>query len=187
MKKVSIIVLICLVLALSIILMTNADKSKQTEENLLTTENEITDAANNQTIEAFYADKDIFEKTVELMLTYEANSVMVSYNRDNGTILASVDNEIVSAENLFDKSARELIIRCFSEMSEVSYEEADLVISKQSPEVNCTIDSESVNFNFRVKSDSAYVDYGITYCVDIGDSNYKQIEENWYWFEFGLV
>ena len=184
MKKVSIIVIICLVLALSIILM---KVTKQTEENLLTTENETTEVVNNQTIEAFDADKDIFEKTAELMLNYKANSVMVSYDRDNGTILASVDNEIISAENLFDKSARELIIRCFSEMSEVSSEETDFVISKQSPEVNCTIDSESVNFNFRVKSDSEYVDYGITYCEDIGDSNYKEIEENWYWFEFGLV
>ena len=187
MKKVSIIVIICLVLSVSIILMANNDKLKQTEENLLTTENETTEVVNNQTIEAFYADKDIFEKTAELMLNYKANSVMVSYDRDNGTILASVDNEIISAENLFDKSARELIIRCFFEMSEVSSEETDLVISKQSPEVNNTIDSDSVNFNFRVKSDLEYTDYGITYCENIGDSNYKEIEENWYWFEFGRV
>ena len=187
MKKVSIIVIACLILLLSIILMANNDKLKQTEENLLTTENETTEVVNNQTIEAFYADKDIFEKTAELMLNYKANSVMVSYDRDNGTILASVDNEIISAENLFDKSARELIIRCFSEMSDVSSEKTDLVISKQSPEVNNTIDSDSVNFKFRVKSDLEYTDYGIIYCENIGDSNYKEIEENWYWFEFGLV
>ena len=187
MKKVSIIVIICLVLSVSIILMTNIDKLKQTEENILTTENETTEVVNNQTIEAFYADKDIFEKTAELMLTYKENSVMVSYDRDNETLLASIDNEIVSVDNLFDESARELIIRCFSEMSKVSSEETDLVISKQSHEVNNTIDSDSANFNFRVKSDSEYVDYGIIYCKDIGDSNYKEIEENWYWFEFGLV
>ena len=187
MKKVSIIVIICLVLSVSIILMSNIDKLKQTEENILTTENKITEVVNNQIIEVFYADKDIFERTSELMQDCRGNSVIVSYDRKNGALLSSIDNEIISIDNLFDESAQELILSCFAEMSKVSAEEVNLVISKLSPEVNNSVNSESINFKFRAKSDSEYADYGITFCRDIGDSNYKKIEENWYWFEFGLV
>ena len=187
MKKVSIIVIICLVLSVAIILVTNVDKLKQTEENIQTTENETTEVVNNQIIEAFYAGKDIFERIAELMQDCRGNSVIVSYDRENGALLLSIDNEIISIDNLFDESAQELLLSCFAEMSKVSDEEVNLLISKLSPEVNNSINSESINFKFRAKSDSEYVDYGITFCRDIGDSNYKKIEENWYWFEFGLV
>mgnify|MGYP003303148529 CR=1 FL=1 len=166
------------------------DELELTTTNTDIVENEIMNNMEyiyNEIIERFIISRENFEKTVDLMLGCEEPSILISFDRDNYMLRVSIDNEIIPVEDLFENSEIELILNCFVQMSKACSEEVRLVISKQSPKDYWSIDSTSVIFMFRTNFDSEYVDYGITYCRNIGDSNYKKIEDNWYWFEFWLV
>ena len=71
-----------------------------------------------------------------------------------------------------------------SKISDIGY---NIAIVKKTPEDNLSIKSDSVDFWYRTKIEDEYIDYGITWCENIANSNYKKLDDNWYCFEFRLV
>lgn len=145
---------------------------------------------NYKKVVELFADKnDVFEKIVTLLFDCEETSICVSLDRDNNMQLkVSVDSKTVMVEDIFDKSAQELFVDCFSQMSKICPGEVSILITKTSPKDNVMIFSDSVDFMFRINYGSQYVDYGIMYCESVTFSNYiEEIEDNWYWFNYWLV
>ena len=137
-------------------------------------------------IEKFRVEKTVFEKAVEL-LSGEESTVLLSYERNNNILRLRVDNKIVPMENLFDKYETEIISNCFAQMCTMSSNEVRLLIKKQESLDYASTDFISIDFMFRTNFEAEYFDYGITYCKNIYDSSYEKIDDNWYWFSFGLV
>lgn len=205
MKIVVIAVMVVLVLFAFFICETDVEKAEFTTVNNITSKESFyepetviknTDDKNDimlnmekikeNVIEKFRVEKTVFEKTVEL-LSGEESTVLLSYERNNNILRLSVDNKIVPMENLFDKYETEIISNCFAQMCTMSSNEVRLLIKKQESLDYASTDFISIDFMFRTNFEAEYIDYGITYCKNIYDSNYEKIDDNWYWFSFGLV
>lgn len=142
----------------------------------------------NELKEVFENNREKFENVVSLMNNYNGGYIYIEFNAERQILYrAFVDNNEVQVGDLFDELEGQIVLDCFNSMSKISDIGYNIAIVKKTPEDNLSIKSDSVDFWYRTKIEDEYIDYGITWCENIANSNYKKLDDNWYCFEFRLV